>query len=138
MSSVTITFTGKNSVLQADFLPGISLSEEYEYSCSFFDLIIQNITDFDKIDQLGVIRVNCDIISESYINGKRGQSIHQFTPSTSTVKGGSLVEFPKHLNYFPIKVFDLYTVQISFVDQEGNLVDFGDCDITCRIKIKRV
>lgn len=136
-SSFTVTFTGKESVLRADFLPEISFSEEYDYGCTFLDSIIENITSLDKIIQSGVISVNCDIVSNSYINGTRCQSIHQFTPSTSTVKGASLVEFVKHLNYFPVKIRDLHTIQISFVDQNGILVDFGATRITCRIKIKR-
>lgn len=136
-SSITVAFTGKESVLRAYFSPDISFSEEYDYSCTFLDLIIQNSTNLDSILQLNEIRVNCDIISESYINGTRGHTIHQFTPSTSTVKGVSLVERPKHLNYFPVKIRDLYTIQISLVDHTGKLVDLKGGNLICRIKINR-
>lgn len=134
-SSLTVTFTGKTAVLQANFLPEITLDEKSDYSCTLLDLVIKNVGDINKISN--VIRVDCDIISDSYINGERGHAIHQFVSSASRTKGQSIIEFPKHLNYFPVKIRNLRSIQISIVDQNGELIKLNGGDIICRINIKR-
>lgn len=138
-SMLTISFSGNSAVLQNYFLPEITLDEDCEYSCTLLDLIIKtkNSTDLDEIVKLDVLRINCDVISGSYINGEQRHVIHQFATSTSHVKDQILVEIPKNLNYFPIKFKNLGSIQISIVDQEGELVDIHNADIICRINIKR-
>lgn len=93
-SSLTVTFSSATSVLQTKFLPEIMLDDNYDYSCALLDLIIKNI-DLEKIADLGLIRIDCDIISGSYINGQRNHTIHQFAPGTLYVKGQTLLEVPK-------------------------------------------
>lgn len=157
-SSITVTFSGKSSVLQSYFLPEIILDADCDYSCALLDLYIKNKNEADlrRIVELSVVRINCDIISGSYINGERSQTIHQFATSTSVVKGHkavkkqsgasevsldvkdqTFVEIPKHLNYFPIKSKNLSSIRISIVNQDGNLVDIDGAYIICRINIKR-
>lgn len=149
-TSLTVTFSGNTSVLQSSFLPEIMLDENYDYSCALLDLIIQKM---EKRIKLNVIRVNCDLICGSYINGERIHTIHQFATCTSVVKvvkkevveeekkktieTQTLVEIPKNLNYFPVKTKNLRSIQISIVDQNGSLVDLHGCEIICRINIKR-
>lgn len=111
------------------------LDEQYDYSCALLDLIIENKS-LKKIDILGVIRINCDIISGSYINGVREHTIHQFAAGASLEKGQKFVEVPKHLNYFPVKTNNLRSIQISIVDHEGKLITY-EGDINIRINIKR-
>lgn len=137
-SSITVAFKGTSSVLQASFLPEIMLDDD-DYSCALLDLIIKvkDTSKRDEIFKLGEIRINCDIISNSYINGKQYRVIHQFTTFASTVKGSTLAEIPKHLNYFPVKVRSLQSIHISFVDHKGALVNIYDSEIICRINIKR-
>lgn len=138
-SSLTVAFSGTESKLQADFLPEIILDENCDYSCALLGLIIKNKEkkDLNKILNLGVIHIVCDIVSESYINGQRCHIIHQFDTSASYAKDKTCVEIPKHLNYFPIKVKRLRSIQISIVDHNGGLVNIHGGDIICRINIKR-
>lgn len=140
-SSLTITFSGTSAVLQSYFLPEIVLDEDCEYSCALLDLIIKTKThdDLNKIMKLHhIVRINCDVISGSYIKGERKHTIHQFATGASHVKDQILVEIPKNLNYFPIKTKNLGSIQISIVNQEGNLVDnIHSADIICRIHIKK-
>lgn len=139
-SSLTVTFSGSSSVLQNNFLPEIILDANCDYTCALLDLIIianEQSNDLDKIVDLGVIRIECDILSESYINGERNHTIHQFYASASYLKGQALVEIPKHLNYFPIKVKNLRSIQISIVDKKGEQIDNYNSDIICRLNIKR-
>lgn len=141
-SSLTVAFTGTSSILQASFLPEITLDEEC--SCALLDLAITNNIINDNNDktekkfEFETVRIICDIISNSYINGKQSHIIHQFIKSTSLVKGNTFVEIPKHLNYFPVKVKSLHSIHISIVDENGDLVNVNGCDVICRINIKRV
>lgn len=90
-----------------------------------------------KITNIDVIRVECDIVSGSYINGKHCHTIHQFSHG-KVDPGYKYIEVPRPIVYLPIKEKNLRTIQISIVDQHDNLIDFRGEEITCRIHIKRV
>lgn len=80
-SSLTIAFSGTKSIFQAHFFPEIILDEDCDYSCALLDLIIKKsdkTSDLKEIVNLGIIHIDCDIISDSYINGQRCHTIHQF------------------------------------------------------------
>lgn len=141
-SLITVNFSSSSasSVLQAHFLPEIILDEDYDYSCAFLDLIIKtkSETDLKELAKLDVLRINCDVVSGSYINEERRHTIHQFATSASHMTGRILVEIPKNLIYFPIKFKSLRSIQISIVDQNNKLININsDCDIFCRINIRR-
>lgn len=139
-STLTFIFSGISSVLQNNFIPEINLNDEYEYSCAFLDLIIKKNNEKSNLNEIlksNIIRIDCDIISGSYINGVRKHTIHQFAPVTSYVTDQTLFEFPKHRNYFPLKIKNLRSIQILIVDDTGKKVDFNGVDIICRINIKR-
>lgn len=142
-SSLTLAFSGKEPVLQATPFPDISLDDDHEYSCALLDLIIKNCKDssgeinLKEIIGLETISVNCDLISNSYINGVSKTTIHQFTTRAAHVQDGTLFEFPKHLNYFSVKNRNLRTIQIAVVDENGNPINLSGGTIICRIKIKR-
>lgn len=141
-SSLTVVFSGTTTVLQSSFLPEITWDEEYDYSCALLDLIVKNSKESKEIVKLGEIRIDCDIVSGSYINGVQTHTIHQFIASASHVQDKTFVEIPKHLNYFPVKVKSLRSIQISIVDKKGAPVEIGvpeptPSDIICRIIIKR-
>lgn len=90
-----------------------------------------------KITDIDVIRIECDIISGSYINGKLCHTIHQFS-NCKVAPGYKFIEVPRHIVYLPIKERQLRSIQISVVDQDGNLVDFRGEQISCRIHIKKI
>lgn len=131
-SSLTCTFTGTTSELKSSFCPEIILDEEY--SCALLDLSIINRS--TKTIELSEVHINCDIISDSYINGEQSHVIHQFI-GTSLATNGKLVESPNNLNYFPVKYKRLESIHISIVNQKGKLIDIKDCHIICRIVIKK-
>lgn len=141
-SPLTLSFSSSESnVLRACFLPEIALDEEWDFSCALLDLFIKK-TDaqkWDKVLKTDLIHVNCDFILGSYINGEPKQTIHQFVFNASHVNVHTIVEIPKHLNYFPIKTNNLNTIQISFTDHKGGNIFISNTgvEIFCRIKIKR-
>ena len=90
-----------------------------------------------KVTNIDVIRIECDIISGSYINGKICHTIYQFS-HCKVDPGYKFIEVPKHIIYLPINEKRLRSIQISVVDQDGNLIDFRGEQISCRIHIKKV
>lgn len=94
-------------------------------------------TNIVRITQVDVIRVECDIVHSSYINGKHCHTIHQFS-NCKVSPGYKFIEVPQHIIYLPIKEKRLRSIQISIVDQNGNLIDFRGEQISCRIHIKKV
>lgn len=93
-------------------------------------------TNIVKITQIDIIRIECDIISDSYINGKQCHTIHQFS-HCKVAPGYKFIEVPHHIIYLPIKEKQLRTIQISVVDQNGNPIDFRGEQISCRIHIRK-
>lgn len=90
-----------------------------------------------KITNIDVIRIECDIVSSTYINGKNCHTIHQFS-NCKVPPGYKFIEVPQHIIYLPIKERQLQSIQISIVDQDGNLIDFRGEQISCRIHIKKI
>lgn len=88
-----------------------------------------------NIQDVNTIRVDCDLTSGSFHNGKGSHTIYEFTPSV--VPGYKMNEQPKHLIYLPVTRRRISTVNISIVDQNGRLLDFRGEKITCRIHLKR-
>lgn len=91
-------------------------------------------TDIIKITQLNVIRVECNIVSGAYINGKPCHSIYEFASNKVDI-GYKIVEQPSNVIYLPIVPSRINYIEIKIVDQDGNLVDFRGEGITCRIHI---
>lgn len=89
-----------------------------------------------KITDIDVIRIECDIVSDSYINGKNCHTIHQFS-NCKVPPGYKFIEVPRHIIYLPIKETRLPSIQISVIDQNGDLIDFRGEQISCRIHIKK-
>lgn len=90
-----------------------------------------------KITDIDVIRIDCDIASGSYINGRHCHTIHQFS-HCKVPPGYKFIEVPQHIIYLPIKENRLRSIQLSVVDQDGNLIDFRGEQISCRIHIKKL
>lgn len=127
--SACILFGFKESILEVfgfkgKFGESIPPNREYESQ------------DVIKISRLNVIRIECNIVSGAYVNGKLGHSIYEFASNKVDI-GYKIVEQPQNIIYLPVIPKRINFIQISVVDQDGKLVDFRGEDITCRIHIKR-
>lgn len=92
--------------------------------------------DIIKVTNIDVIRIECDIVSGSYINGKHCHTIHQFS-HCKVNPGYKFIEVPQHIVYLPVREKRLRSIQISIVDQNDNPIDFRGEQISCRIHIKK-
>src|SRR5436190_778831 len=76
-----------------------------------------------NINNINVIRVHCNIVSSSYINGKENHSVYDFYPTVPP--RFKMVEVPSNIIYYPIDVGSIDTFTVSLRDQNDELVDFN-------------
>lgn len=123
----------------ADLLFGFtnSIHEVFGFKCSGIKRgTWTESEDIIRISNQDIIRVECNIVSGSFINGKRCHSIYEFASNKVNV-GYKIIEQPKNIIYLPVVPRRINYIQISFVDQDGELIDFRGENITCRIHIKK-
>lgn len=87
-----------------------------------------------NINTVNSIRVECNIITGSYMNNKPVHSIHEFSPDVSP--GYKINEVPKNIIYLPVNGNTISSVIIKLVDQHGNLIDFRKEEITIRLHLR--
>lgn len=87
------------------------------------------------IQHINNIRIECDLVTGSFHNGKNTHTIYEFYPKVNP--GYKISEQPQHLIYLPVNRRRISTVNVSIIDQDGKLVDFRGEQITCRLHIKR-
>lgn len=88
-----------------------------------------------NIQSVNSIRIDCDLTTGSFHNGRSTHTIYEFSPSVDP--GYKINEQPKHLIYLPVIRRRINELNISIADQDGKLVDFRGEKITCRIHIRR-
>lgn len=87
-----------------------------------------------KILKVNSLRIECNIINGSYVNGEKVYVIHEFFPAVAP--GYKIIEIPKEIIYLPIRSNIIENIQIRIVDQDGDLVDFRGETITVRLHLK--
>ena len=120
-----IDFTISNSVRSILGFDSVILSQGHNVSEN-----IVNIVDFNSIF------VNCDCISESYVNGIPSPVIYSFGPKVSP--GYRIVESPVNLIYLPLNRKTLSEFSIWITDQAGRPIDFRGENITIRFHIRNI
>lgn len=84
---------------------------------------------------LSVIRIECDLIQGSYLNGLPTHTIHEFIPSVPP--GHRYIEVPRNIIYHPINRRNISSVTIKIVDGHGNLIDFRKEKIQLRLHLRK-
>lgn len=82
-----------------------------------------------------VLRVECDIISGSFVNGKPSHIIHEFAPNVPP--GYRIIEVPKNIIYFPVNQTSISSINIRILDVSGNLVNLRNEEIQLYLHLKR-
>lgn len=88
-----------------------------------------------NINHINTIKIECDLTSGSFHNGKNTHTIYEFSPSVSP--GYKIIEQPRNLIYLPVVRRRINTVNITIIDQNGKLIDFRGETVSCRIHIKK-
>ena len=89
-----------------------------------------------QILKVNSVRVECNITTGAYINGKKSHTIHEFFPAVPP--GYKIIEVPSQVIYLPVAVRRIGNLTLSLVDQSDNLFNFRGEDISVRLHIKSV
>ena len=81
------------------------------------------------------IYVNCDLITNSYINGVPAPVIYLFF--TNVAPGYKVVEKPYNLIYLPVNKTFINSVTVWLTDQNGNILNFKDQEISIRFSLRK-
>ena len=84
--------------------------------------------------KINALRVECNITSGAFINGKRNHTKHEFFPIVPP--GYKIVEVPSNVINLPITVQTIHHLQLKVVDQDGHLVNFRGETIIIRLHVK--
>lgn len=124
-----------NSELIVDFTPNDCIGSVLGFSKKRLPKGENKSNKLIDIQHINNLRIDCDLVTGSFHNGKNTHTIYEFYPNVDP--GYKISEHPKHLIYLPVNRRRISTVNISVVDQDGRLIDFRGEQITCRLHIKR-
>lgn len=68
-----------------------------------------------------VVRIECDIVSGSFVNGKSSHIIYEFAPNVPP--GYRIIETPKNVIYFPVNQKNISSINIRILVINNNLVN---------------
>lgn len=89
-----------------------------------------------NIQNVNIIRVECNLVFGSYINDRSTHTIYEFYPTVAP--GYKIVEVPKNIIYLPVVVRTIRHLDIRIVDQNSELIDFRGEQISCRVYIQKI
>lgn len=82
-----------------------------------------------------VIRLECDIVSGSYINGKPSHIVHEF--ALNVPPGYRIIEIPKNAIYFPINQNNISCIHIRLLDINNNLLNLRGEEVQLYLHLRR-
>lgn len=88
------------------------------------------------IIRINFLRIECDIITGSYVNNRPSHIIHAFSPKVEN--GYKIQETVNSVIYLPITVDSISEIALKIVDQNNRLVNFRGEKISLRIHIKKL
>lgn len=121
---------------QIDFRPTDSISAVLGFNNQLYTSDYQESENPVNILSLNSILVNIDIISGSYVNGRRNPTIYSFFPAVSP--GYKIIETPANLVYLPITLDAIYSMQVSLTDQNGNLLNLRGENVSIRFHVREI
>lgn len=82
-----------------------------------------------------IVRIECDIVSGSYINGKPSHIIYEFSPSVPP--GYRITEIPKNLIYFPVNQDTVSEINIRILDGSNNLINLRQEELQLYLHLRK-
>jgi|TARA_Y100000289_G_scaffold66182_1_gene81856 hypothetical protein len=83
------------------------------------------------------VRINCDRISGSYVNGSQSTCLYSFFPSVNP--GAKILESPRNVLYLPlVNTGTISSLTVEITDQDGKQLDFRGENISIRLQLREV
>lgn len=87
-----------------------------------------------NINRVNIVRIECNLIDETYINNRPAHILHEFSVNVSP--GYKIVEVPRNVIYLPVNAKRISSITLNLLDQDGNLINFRGETITVRLHLK--
>lgn len=68
-----------------------------------------------------IVRIECDVVSGSFVNGKASHIIYEFVPNVPP--GYRIIEIPKNIIYFPVNQNSISAINIRLLDAENKQIN---------------
>lgn len=125
------------SAVSIDFTQSNSIGNLLGYSARMLEADKKHISDKPvDINRINTIRVECSIITGSYLNNESVHTLHEFFPSVEA--GYKISETPQNVIYLPVTVSTIRNICVRFVDQNSHLINFRGENIVTRLHIRKV
>lgn len=85
---------------------------------------------------VNTLRIECNIASGSYLNGRPAHTVYEFFPNTPA--GYKIVEAPSPVIYVPITVRSVDRITLKVVDQLQRIVNFRGEEVTIRLHLRKI
>lgn len=82
-----------------------------------------------------VVRIECDIVSGSYVNGEPSHIIHEF--ALNVPPGYRIIEIPKNAIYFPINQKNISCIHIRLIDINNRLINLRGEEVQVYLHLRR-
>lgn len=82
-----------------------------------------------------IMRIECDIISGSFVNGAPSHIIYEFVPNVPP--GYRIIEIPKNLIYFPVNQNSISEINIRLLDAKNSSVNLRGEEIQLYLHIRK-
>lgn len=89
-----------------------------------------------NIMKINTIRIECNIISGSYVNNTPSHSLYEF--GMNVPPGYKMNVLPHNLIYLPINTKEISTIKIQITDQNGELLNLRGENITIHIHLRPI
>lgn len=88
-----------------------------------------------NIQPVSTIRVECNVVTNSYLNNRLVHTIYEFFPKVPA--GHKIIEIPSNPIYLPVIVQTLDHTECAIVDQNVVPLDFRGEEIVVRLHLKK-
>jgi len=119
-----------------DFRPEHSICSILGFNNKVYTNDYQESENVINILSINSILVNIDIISGSYVNGKRHPTIYSFFPAV--YPGYKIIETPANPVYLPITLDTIYSLETTISDQNGNLLNLRGENVSIRFHVREI
>lgn len=82
-----------------------------------------------------IVRIECDIVSGSFVNGEPSHIIYEFAPNVPP--GYRIIEIPRNIIYFPVNHSSVNNITIRILDSENNLINLRKEGVQLYLHIKK-
>lgn len=143
INKTSIKIKANNNTLKCEIVSNVGIDFSHTNSIGSLLGFSKQILEANKkhesdlyvdINRVNTVRVECNLIDETYINNKPAHILHQFSIKVSP--GYKIIEVPHNVIYLPVNTRRISTVTINLLDQDGNQINFRGENITIRIHLK--